>query len=349
MTAKYKTPFLVIGGLFVIWGILGLVDMGNVTYSGYLTDGNNTVIRVDEGSPAEAAGLQVGDYITSIDGISVEDTRALNRQPRTQVGQTRTLAVEQRAATELAAGEEGPAAREVAITLAGQSGKNTALTWAAFIIGLCFIGFGLFAYTTAPSKSWMLLALTGLCIGLAFVGGPYIASFTLRAIIGSVVLAIVIIGFAFLAHCMLEFPKAKAILRKAHATKVLYAPAVLMALFFLWLIILEPQGTSTLNVVFNVLVGIFFVVYFGIALVALIHSFVKTTPQERSQYGLNMVLAGVLVGLLPLTIAALVGIFAPQVILPGADFYFLTMVLIPITMALAMTRKAPAPSAAPLM
>jgi hypothetical protein len=28
MTAKYKTPFLVIGGLFVIWGILGLVDMG---------------------------------------------------------------------------------------------------------------------------------------------------------------------------------------------------------------------------------------------------------------------------------------------------------------------------------
>jgi hypothetical protein len=35
MTAKYKTPFLVIGGLFVIWGILGLVDMGNVTYSGY--------------------------------------------------------------------------------------------------------------------------------------------------------------------------------------------------------------------------------------------------------------------------------------------------------------------------
>ena len=60
MTAKYKTPFLVIGALFVIWGILGLVDMRNVTYEGYLTDGNNTVIRIDEGSPAEAAGPWVG-------------------------------------------------------------------------------------------------------------------------------------------------------------------------------------------------------------------------------------------------------------------------------------------------
>ncbi|UCC73483.1 MAG: PDZ domain-containing protein [Gemmatimonadota bacterium] len=351
MTAKYKTPFLVVGAIFVIWGIFGLVDIGNVPYAGYNTDPNNTVIRVEQGSPAEAAGLRVGDRIASINGVSVEDTPALTRMPRPRIGETRTLAIEESAETVLAAGEEGPVTREVAITYAGQSGKNTALTWAGFIIGLCFVGFGLWAYTRTPSRSSMLLAITGLCLALAFLGGPYIGSYALRTIIGAVVLVLIVLGFATLLHCLMEFPRAKAILGTTHITKLLYAPAVLMALFFLWLIIFEPRGTSTLNAVANVLVGIFVVGYFGLALWALIHSFVRATPDERSKFGLNMMLAGVLIGLLPLTIASLIAIFAPAVILPGADFYFLTMVLIPITMALAVMKSeaAPAPEPAPLM
>ncbi len=64
-------------------------------------------------------------------------------------------------------------------------------------------------------------------------------------------------------------------------------------------------------------------------------------------------LAGPIIGLLPVTIAALVAIFAPSVILPGADFYFVTMVLIPITMALAAMKSeapaAPEPASAPVM
>jgi hypothetical protein len=73
---------LVVGALFVVWGIVGLFDMANVPYHGYLTDPTNTVIRVDEGSPADAAGLAVGDRIASINGVSVEDTPALTRMPR---------------------------------------------------------------------------------------------------------------------------------------------------------------------------------------------------------------------------------------------------------------------------
>jgi MFS family permease len=278
----------------------------------------------------------------------MEDTPALTRMPRPDIGETRTLVVEESAETVLAAGDEGPATREVAITYAGESGRNVALTWAAFIIGLCFVGFGLLAYRRAPSRASTLLALTGLCLGLAFLGGPYIGSYAIRTIISAVVLVLIVLGFATLLHCLLEFPKVKAILGKKHATKVLYAPAVLMALFFLWLIIFEPRGTSTLNNVANVLVGIFVVGYFGLALAALIHSFVKATPDERSRSGLNLMLGGVLIGLLPVTIASLVAIFAPAVILPGADFYFLTMVLIPITMAMAIMGAAK-PAAASAM
>jgi hypothetical protein len=305
------------------------------------------VIEVDAGSPAEAAGLTVGDRVTSINGVSIEDTPALTRMPRAQTGETRTLVVEEGAETTLAAGEEGPVTREVAITFTGLPGRDLALTWAGFIIGLCFLGFGLLAYVKAPSRSAMLLAITGLCLGGAFLGGPYIGSYALRTIVATFFLMLVLLGFATLLHCLMEFPKAKAMLAGKHFTKVLYAPAVLMALFFLWLIIFEPRGTSTLNTVANVLVGIFVVGYFGLALVALIHSFVKATPDERSRYGLNLMLAGVLIGLLPVTIASLVTMFAPSVILPGSDFFFLTMVLIPITMALAVMRGGAAPVAEP--
>jgi membrane-associated protease RseP (regulator of RpoE activity) len=337
---------LVVGAVFVVWGIVGLFDMANVPYDGYLTDPTNTVIRVDAGSPADAAGLAVGDRIASINGVSVEDTPALTRMPRAAIGETRTLVVEQTAA--LAAGEAAPATRDVAITYAAQPGRDVALTWAGFIIGLCFVGFGLLAYTRAPSQASLLLALTGLCLGLAFLGGPYIASYALRTIVQAVVLMLIVLGFATLLHCVAEFPQPKAILQRPHMTKVLYAPAALIALLFLWLIIFEPRGTSTLNNVVNVLVGIFVVGYFSLSVVALIHSFVKATPEERASYGLNLLLAGVIIGLAPVTIASLIQIFAPSVVPPGVDFYFLTMVLIPISLALAVMRTAapPAPAAA---
>ncbi len=351
MTGKYTTPLLAVGAVFLLWGIVGQFDIGNIPYSGYLVGPDNTVIEVDQGSPAEAAGLQVGNRVVSINGVSVEDTPALTRMPRAQIGETRTLVVEETAETTLAAGAEDTVTREAGITFAAQPGKYVALAWAGFIIGLCFLGFGLLAYVKAPNRSALLLAITGLCLGGAFFGGPYIASYALRTIVNTFFLMLVLLGFATLLHCLMEFPKPKAILGKAHTTKVLYAPAVLMALFFLWLIIFEPQGTSSLNMVANVLIGIFVVGYFGLALVALIHSFVKATPDERSRYGLNLMLIGVLVGLLPVTISALVTTFAPSVILPGSDFFFLTMILIPITMALAVMRAEVPPAAepAPLM
>jgi hypothetical protein len=291
--------------------------------------------------------MAVGDRIASINGVSVEDTPALTRMPRAAIGETRTLVVEPTAAT--TAGEAAaPPTRDVAITYAAQPRRDVALTWAGFIIGLCFVGFGLLAYTRAPSRVSLLLALTGLCLGIAFLSGPYIASYALRTIVQAVVLMLIVLGFATLLHCVAEFPKPKAILQRPQMTKVLYAPAALIALLFLWLIIFEPRGTSTLNNVVNVLVGIFVVGYFGLSLVALIHSFVKATPEERASYGLNLLLAGVIIGLAPVTIASLIQIFVPSVVPPGVDFYFLTMVLIPISLALAVMRTAapPAPAAA---
>ncbi|NIN72076.1 MAG: PDZ domain-containing protein [Gemmatimonadetes bacterium] len=351
MTAKYKIPFLVVGALFVVWGVLGLLEVRDRPYGGFSNGLDYVVNEVEEGSPAAAAGLEVGDRIITYNGIAVEDARAFREMPWPQIGETRVLVVERTAETTLAAGEEGPVTLEIALTYGARPLKYHALSWAAFIVGLCFIGCGLLAYIKAPSRPAMLLAVAGLCMGVSIVGGPYIGSYTLRTIINSIILVLELLGFGALLHLLMVFPKRKAFLARTHAAKVLYAPIALIALFSLWLIIFVSQRTGMFNTVVNVIYGIFSVVYLGLALVALIHSFVKATPDERSRYGLNLMLAGLVIAVLPIVFVWLVSIFAPNVIVPGSDFLILAAVLVPITMALAVMKAEPAaaPEPAPVM
>jgi hypothetical protein len=152
---------------------------------------------------------------------------------------------------------------------------------------------------------------------------------------------------------MMEFPKPKAMLAKKYTLTAMYVPAILIALFVFFIFIFQPAATSTFNVLARSLFGLFVVAYFGLSLAAMIHSYVKASAKERSDYGLNLMLIGVLVGLLPITIAVLITLLVPTVVLPGADFYLLTFLLIPITLALATMRKEGAPAearaSAPLM
>jgi len=41
-----------------------------------------------------------------------------------------------------------------------------------------------------------------------------------------------VMGFAFLVHYLMQFPKEGAFLRKSWAKKLIYGPAILLALFF---------------------------------------------------------------------------------------------------------------------
>lgn len=329
MTARLLTPLLVAGLLLAGWGVAGLLDRANVPYDGFTTGPDYTVIRVRPGSPAAAAGLRVGDRLIRVNGVAVEDAASMDRMPRAAIGETRTLIV-----------ESGATTRNVAITYAPLPGRDMALSWANLIVGLCYVGFGLLAYWKAPGKASLLLALTGVGLGLALLPAPYVASHGLRQLVGVVQLALIVFGFATLLHCLSVFPKPKAILRRAAATRVLYAPAVAIALLFAWLLIAEPSATGRFNVVVNAIVGIYVVAYFGLALVALIHSFATASPSERSRWGLNLLLAGVVLGLVPVAAASLVSVLAPAVILPGGDFYALTLALVPITLALAVMHAA---------
>jgi hypothetical protein len=336
MADRYRTVFLIAAAVFVILGTFNLLDQGNNPYDGYVTDGNNTIIRVDAGGPTERAGLKVGDRIRSIDGIPVEDTRIFVQQGRPRIGQATTLVVERR---EGGAADAIPSVHSLNFDHAAPPGDFAARSFAAYLIGLCFIICGLVAYFKVPNRSGTLFALTGLCLGASFLGTPYFSSNAVRTVVRGVLSIIVVFGFVFLFHLMLEFPKRKALLCKRHALKLLYAPALLVALFLLFLVVVQPQATSSLNQWSNLLIGLFIVAYFGGAAVAIIHSYAKATSPERAQYGLHIELAGILLGVLPVTIALVFRILVPRLALPGSDFYYLTVIFIPIALVTAILRQ----------
>jgi serine/threonine protein kinase len=65
----------------------------------------------------------------------------------------------------------------------------------------------------------------------------------------------------------------------------------------------------------------------------------KATPPEHTRYGLHIELAGILFGILPVTIEAVLRVLMPRLSLPGADFCYLTVVLIPVALVMAVMRQ----------
>jgi hypothetical protein len=123
-----RIAYLVFVAAALVWGILGVMDISPATYTGYITTPQNVVNQVQTGSPAETAGMRVGDRIKSIDGIAIEDTRALNRTPRTLPGDTREIGLER----------DGQV-QTVVLSYAGQPGGQRAISWAAALLGFAFI------------------------------------------------------------------------------------------------------------------------------------------------------------------------------------------------------------------
>ncbi|MFQ5526110.1 MAG: hypothetical protein ACE5GX_07575 [Thermoanaerobaculia bacterium] len=331
MTAKYKPVLLTIAAVAAVIGVLGLLDVGNQPYAGYFSGPDNSVVRVFPDSPADSTGLEVGDVVKSIGGIDVTDTKANSRRPRAKVGESRAFVIERN-------GSE----QTLELTYSGLPSRNRTLAIAGALIGFCFLLLPLWAYHRAASNSTLILALFGLCFGAAFLPGPYSESYLLRTVGGAIATSAVIMGFAFLVHYLMQFPKKGAFLEKPWARKLIYVPAILLAIFFLFLAIAQPDATGGFNRVVGLLVGVFIVGFFGWAVVGVILRFVRSSGAERAEHGLTLMLIGTLGGLLPLILSSLLGAVAPdvQANLPGIQFFFLSLVLIPLCFSMAAIKSA---------
>ena len=327
-TIKYTGILFVIAVLFIIWGILGVMDFKNFTYAGFITDGDNTIIKVEDNSPASDAGFQVGDVIKKNGGISVTDSKALSSRERPKIGDEREFVVE-RAGSDLT----------LQLTFAAMNNKDKALNIVAFIIGLFFIVLGVYAHTKIKTFLSLSFAIFALCFGFNFMFGPYASDELLRKIINAFANTVVLFSIAALANFMLKYPPHSNFLNKKGSLLWLYIPAVALIVFFWILIFVQPDSTSSLNQIIRLLIGVFIVGYFGVALVTLIIKYAKSTAEQRQLRGLNLLLFGTLIGLVPILIAMLVQTISPKTLLPGSDYFYITFIAIPIFFTTALIKQ----------
>jgi hypothetical protein len=312
------------------------MDLRNQTDLGYWTDGDNNVIRVMDGGPAAQAGFMVGDRIVMDGGIDVTDTEALTMRARPVAGEGREYVVD-RSGTR----------QTLSLTFGRIITKDVALAVAGFLIGLCFLLFGVRPYLRGPATVTTILAATSVCIGWAFVGPPYFASYALRTFFIALFVPTIYLGLAFLLHFLLAFPTAKAFLARKNARAMLYAPAIAFGLFSIFTTIFPPAGTSAFNVFASAFSGIVAGGYFLLAAVAIVHSNLRASAAERQAHGLGGITLAVVVAVLPIAVLILMGVVAPSVVLPGSEFYFLTLAALPFAFGRAVMRKVGAEAAAP--
>jgi hypothetical protein len=313
--------------LFIIWGILGLMDAKNYSYSGYSTDGNNKIIQVKEGSPAEAAGMQVGDVIKSYDGISVIDSKAFSKRKRTEIGQTVEIVVDRN-------GEE----QALQVTYTTLPDKNNTLNMSAFIMGLLFIVLGLYVDLKKKTALSFAFAVFAVFFGFIWFNGPYINPGFLNEFVDSISIALIMFAFVALARFILQYPPESSFLNGGNS-RWTYVPAAVMVLIIWILNFAQPDSTSTLKVTLRTLFGVVIIFYFGLALITLIRKYSKASAEERKSSGLNQMLLGTVLGLLPFLISFTITIISPATILPGDDYMFLTFAFIPIFFSMALLQK----------
>lgn len=328
MDPNNKMPLLVIAAVLVIYGVFGWLDVGNYAQGGWATDPDNTVTQVLSGSPTEAAGLKVGDKIISMGGIAMTDAEALTRRARPEVGETWEFVVERDGATvslDVTFGEPVP--------------ERKFLAHASFLVGFCFIGFTMRAYMQGPSVSTHALALAGTLFSLAFLGGPYFENYMLRSVDNALNAVLIWLGVASILNFLLVH-------LRSGGNRLLYLPALVVGLFIAWRILATPEATSALNNFGNILFGVVAAFYLIGSLVTVYRSFSGATASERESRGLQLMMIGALVGLVPPIVTIVVGVVAPQAVLPGQNFYFLAMIAIPITWSMAVQKGSGAEATA---
>ena len=233
------------------------------------------------------------------------DVSARTERGRPSIGETRTFVV-----------NRGGQEMSLDVQYASLPGTQVMVGYLSTLIGLAFLGLGMWAYRKASNASTRLLAWLGVTFGLAFMAAPYFASATIRVWAGAITTAAVVMGFAILLDFLIRAGKDDAYSEAPITSPMVYLPAGLVAAMLVSLSIFQPAATSGLNRAVSAITGLFVVGYFGLAMVQVVRNYTRADEANRQSRALGMMLFGVMLGLLPFTLISLVGLVSPQTVIP---------------------------------
>jgi hypothetical protein len=318
----------------------GALDYAQSPYAGYelsaesANDFNSdfliprTIGQVRSGSPAEQAGLLPGDRVLAVAGIPFDDQKRIIELGRPKIGETRSMVV-----------ERGDRRLPVSITYE-KNPANYNFKYTGFaIIALAFLCTGTICFWFYPTSTTSLLFWLGLTGAFVFMHKPYLESFAARSAFAMLRWLITSLWLAILLHFLLIFPKPKGIFeRHAGLSRIaIYLPCMLLFIVIAYYTAfpsgLAGQGQLIINVAF------FFIgAYLVLAVLAFLHTYLTLPAQERTT-GIKLMVVGTVLGILPIAISVIVVIVAPQVSLPGRDYYILTLILVPLSFAFSVWER----------
>ena len=167
-------------------------------------------------------------------------------------------------------------------TYSAQPKNDDILNRVGWLIGLIFLTMGVWTYTKKKSQAALYFAFFGLGFGQSFMGRPYLESEAMRDFMGSISLSLVLLAFAFLVGAILYHTPKSSFANKSNASKILFIPAVLLAVFFIVLNIMDPDATSGLNTFVDYLVMLFILFYFGWAILAVVKKYTGADDNSKA-------------------------------------------------------------------
>lgn len=339
--ARYKMLFSVLAAIVFIWGVVGTLDIKNIPYSGYVLSPDRVVTIVREGSPAALAGVKVGDTVTRVNDIAIADFGSLAAQQRPSIGSDGSITVKR--------GETEP-------TLAFKYGSQPTVDLianfgAVTLTGLAFLILGLMVYLKKPTRLSTMFCIVSLLFALALFNNPYFASSVQRRLIGGALTFLVAILFAVVLDYCLNFPSRKKIIAgNSWLRHAIYVVVGAFGLMIATIIITTPTMTPVRSMLVSVAFSLVFGGYILLSVIAVVHSYLKATTEERSATGLNLMLLGMVIGFGPLLLSILVHTISPHMgDLPGERFYGITLLAIPIGLAMALMKLKEAPADIPVI
>ncbi len=309
----------------MVWTVAGFIDRSNRGRFDPLFQPNYKVLYAPEGGTLESAGFLPGDSIISVEGIPVADLGMYSRWPRSfsrRPGETLSL-IAMRGGQEIAGD----------IVLREPSGGNTSLILGGIAIVLAFVGGGLWALFTTCSAHGVRLAYIGLMLAAA-VPGPYLG--TWDGVATHFQVAVLVLWTILLLRFFLIFPRSKRIAQNRVVTAITYGPWLLLLCTLVLELLFHPRFYHT----FGPLYGLLMFAYSGLAVVALVHTLVKTPSDEQRASGIRLILAGVVVALVPTLIGVVDWFFLWGIDIPGSNWFPLMLGAIPISTAMAVRRDA---------
>lgn len=311
----------VCAALITAWGAIGLVGGLNSGFSGGLYDPSYRVPGVWPGGLADRSGFRAGDRVISVEGRPVDELGMESRWPRALlpgIGEPRRFVVERD-------GKRIP----LDVVFPPPSAAAVSNRVRAGLVGLFFLGCGLWAFLTVESRHARTLNQIGLAAGLGAAAGlgPSLGSW--NGVQGHVSTAASVLLLILLLRFFVTFPVSKAVSRSRLAAWIVYGTWGCLVAFLLVELAVHPALYYTTGTVASPL----FSGYILLIAAAIVHTFLKGPAPTLRASGMYWVLGGLLL--------AIAGMAVTPMIAGGAWAWVqaVPVLAIPLSMALAVRQK----------